>query len=74
MARGELGRLSRVVGGLDHHDVLRGDQVEEAGEQAAVAERVAAQVGGEGLRDGFGALEVGRLAGQQVAGPPGWRS
>ena len=36
------------------------------GEQAAVAERVAANVGGEGLRDGVRALEVVGLAGQQV--------
>ena len=39
-----------------------------AGEQAAVAEGVLGEVGGEGRRDGVGALEIGRLARQQVQG------
>ena len=73
MARASVGRGGFVLR-LDHHHVLGRDQVEGAGQQAAVAERVAAEVGGEGLRDGHGAVEVGLLAGQQVQGRPGWRS
>ena len=66
MARASLAEAVRVAPGCDHHHVLRREQVEEAGEQAAVAEGVAGQVGGEGLRDGVGAVEIGLLAREQI--------
>ena len=39
----------------DDGDLLRRVEIEDAGDQAAVADHVAGEVGGEGRGDGFGA-------------------